>query len=205
MTERKRLGVYGGTFSPPHLGHIRAAERFIEELSLDELIIIPAFLPPHKEIDGEATAEERIEMCSLAFSHIEKARISDMEIKRGGRSYTYLTLEELTEENTDLFLLVGTDMILTFHTWKNPERIFDLATICFVRRENDEALDLEIKKKCEEYKDKFGAKIVEIPLSPLEVSSTELRLSFKGDFCESNLLSAPVFDYIKRKGLYSGE
>ena len=83
-----RLGVYGGTFSPPHLGHIESAEAFYREMKLDKLLIIPTFIPPHKEAKDDASPEDRLEMCKLAFSHIPNTEISDMEIKRGGKSYT---------------------------------------------------------------------------------------------------------------------
>ena len=113
MTEKRRVGIYGGTFNPPHNGHVGAAEAFCRGALLDELIIMPDFLPPHKEIDKAVSADERLKMCELAFSHIEKARVSDMEIRRGGRSYTSVTLEELSSPDVDLYFLCGTDMILT--------------------------------------------------------------------------------------------
>ena len=98
-----RLGIYGGTFSPPHKGHVEAAEAFSREMKLDKLLIIPTFVPPHKTTADDATPEQRLEMCRLAFSHIKNAEISDMEIKRGGTSYTYLTLEELSSRDVELF------------------------------------------------------------------------------------------------------
>ena len=97
-------------------------------------MIIPDCLPPHKEYSGSVTEEQRLEMCKLAFGHIENVTISDMEIKRGGRSYTSVTLEELTSPDRELYFLCGTDMFLTLESWYRPEVIFDLATICYIRR-----------------------------------------------------------------------
>ena len=205
MTDKRRIGIFGGTFSPPHLGHIRSAERFVKALKLDELIIIPAFLPPHKEIDGEADEGARLEMCRVAFSHIDKARVSDIEIKRGGRSYTYLTLEELYSPDCELYLLIGTDMLLSFDTWKNPERIFELSSVCYVRREEDRELDSVIDGKICEYKERFGADIVRVDSDALEISSSELRDMIKRKASLTDYLSSGIISYIEERGLYSAE
>lgn len=196
-----RLGIYGGTFSPPHIGHVEAAEAFCREMELDKLLIIPTFVPPHKIKSDDATPEQRLEMCRLAFSHIPCAEISDMEIRRGGRSYTYLTLEELTDDNVDLFFLCGTDMILTFDEWKRYEYIFSLATICYARRENDEQNTLKIREKIGQY-EKLGAKIVEIKHKVNEISSTEIR-EMIAHRCEDTPISKAVLDYVLEERIYS--
>ncbi len=205
MTHKRRIGIFGGTFSPPHLGHIRSAERFVKALNLDELIIIPAFLPPHKEIDGEADEGVRLEMCRIAFSDVDKARVSDIEIKRGGRSYTYVTLEELYSPECELYLLIGTDMLLSFDTWKNPERIFELSHVCYVRREEDRALDSVIEAKICEYKRRFGADIVRVDSDALEISSSELRDMIKRKESLTDYLSSDIISYVEERGLYSAE
>ncbi len=194
-----RLGIYGGTFSPPHKGHIEAAEAFYREMNLDKLLIIPTFIPPHKAESEEAAPEDRLEMCRLAFSHIPNTEISDMEIVRGGKSYTYLTLEELKRDDNELFFLCGTDMILTFDRWMRYEYIFSLATICYARRECDSQNSLKIEEKNEQYR-KLGAKIVEIHHKVTEVSSTDIRESLKS--LDNEFLTKPVLEYIKYSGLY---
>ncbi len=196
-----KLGIYGGTFSPPHKGHIEAARAFSDFMTLDKLLIIPALIPPHKFFGNEATATERIEMCRLAFSDIKNAEISDIEIRRGGKSYTYLTLEELASKECELYLLCGTDMILTFDEWKNFKRIFELATVCYVRREACSNVDEKIEAKISEYREKYQAKIVRIPNSITEISSTELREAMASGV-RSSLISDKVFDFIKKRGLY---
>ncbi len=193
-----KLGIYGGTFSPPHKGHIEAAEAFVREIGLDKLLIIPTFIPPHKAAE-EASPEDRLNMCRIAFSNIPNTEISDMEIKRGGKSYTYLTLEELKDDDTELFFLCGTDMILTFDLWKRYEYIFSLATICYARRENDKEISLKIEEKIEQYK-KLGANILEIKHEVTEVSSTDIREA--SDSLYNEFLTPEVAGYIKDFGLY---
>lgn len=197
-----RLGIYGGTFSPPHLGHVSAARSFVRGASLDRLIIMPDFTPPHKLDFGNATAEDRLEMCRIAFADVPCAEVSDFEILRGGKSYTYVTLEEFSGEDVELFFLCGTDMLLTLDTWKYPEIIFDLATICYVRRELDSCNDVIIRDKISEYERRFTARIIELEHSVLEASSTDLRSNIdSGDMTSINI-SSKVMEYIRQRGLY---
>ena len=105
-----KLGIYGGTFSPVHTAHIRAAEAFLTQCELDKLLIIPAGIPPHKVVKGNITFEQRLQMCFLAFSDLPKTEISDIELNRDGKSYTVMTVRELEGEHIELFLLCGTDM-----------------------------------------------------------------------------------------------
>ncbi len=203
MIPKKKLGIYGGTFSPPHNGHVGAAEAFAATVAPDKLLIMPDFLPPHKQIDGEVDTCDRIEMCKLAFSHVTSAEVSELEIKRGGTSYTALTLEELSSNEHELYFLCGTDMFLTLGEWYMPDKIFELATICYVRRENDEENGNEIKLRTEEYIKKFNARIIPISAPVKEISSSELRLAIKqNDNRLTKLLPQGVYEYIKIRGLY---
>lgn len=202
MNGKVRLGIFGGTFNPPHVGHVESAKRFIEALSLDKLLIIPTFIPPHKVSEGTVTPQQRLDMCALAFSDIENAEVSDIEIKRGGKSYTYLTLNELYDENTELFLLCGTDMFLTMDSWMHPEIIFDRATICYARRENDELNNIEIDKKISIYKEKFGAEVVPIDLPVIEISSSEIREGVRNSESYVDFLPDAVRKFITDRELY---
>ncbi|MBP3582894.1 MAG: nicotinate (nicotinamide) nucleotide adenylyltransferase [Clostridia bacterium] len=197
-----RLGIYGGTFSPPHSGHVNAARSFTESMKLDKLLIIPTFIPPHKEFREEASCEERLEMCRLAFRDIPVAEVSDIEIKRGGKSYTYETLEELSKSGDDLYFLIGTDMLLSFDRWKNPERILDLCTLCYVRRESDRELDGEISAKISEYREKYGREPQKIDHTVTEISSSEIRRLLTNDTDCASVLPSDVLGYIKKRGLY---
>ena len=97
---RKRIGIYGGTFAPPHNGHVHAARCFTEEVRLDKLYIMPTFIPPHKTSEPDDDPSDRLEMAKLAFSGIDGASVSDFEIVRGGKSYTVNTLEYFCAEQT---------------------------------------------------------------------------------------------------------
>ena len=199
----KKIGIYGGTFSPPHMGHVGAAKSFVEKAELDELLIMPDFLPPHKEYDGNVTAEDRLEMARIAFSGIKNSTVSDMEIKRGGKSYTSVTLEELSGDDRELYFLCGTDMFLTLEEWYRAPLIFSLATICYVRRESDKEITERIEKLTSEYKKKYGARIIAIETDVLEISSSELRSYLKNDPEKaSNYIPHGVYKYISDRGLY---
>ena len=198
-----RLGIFGGTFSPPHIGHVGALSAFVRALPLDEILVIPTFVPPHTEYHEEASSEERLEMARLAFSDIAGVKISDMEIKRGGRSYTYLTLEELKRDGVEIYFLCGTDMLLTLDEWKNPDKVFNLAKICYVRREGDESLTSLIAEKTLAYKERWNAEIIEIEASVIEISSTELRCGIKSqDHKILKNIPEKVLSYIDERGLY---
>lgn len=197
--KKRRVGIFGGTFNPPHIGHIEAAKAFVLEADLDELLIIPAFIPPHKEYLSSVGCDERLEMCRLAFSDIEKTKISDIEIARGGKSYTYLTLQELSDEDVELYLLCGTDMILTMDAWKNPDVIFSLCTICYIRRESLADITNMIEAKCKEYVECYNADILPIISDVIEISSSEIR---QGNKDISRYLKKEVLDYVIEKGLY---
>lgn len=195
---KTRVGIFGGTFNPPHIGHIRSAEQFADQMKLDKLIIMPSFIPPHKVYDINVSCEDRFEMCKLAFTDIAIAEVSDLEIQRGGKSYTYLTLEEMSSENIDLFFLCGTDMILSMDTWRNPEIIFELCSVCYARRESDPEIEAVISQKCEEYTRKFGAKIYKIDLDTIDISSSEIR----NNEINNTYLTPAVREYIAKRGLY---
>lgn len=129
-----KVGIYGGTFDPPHLGHMRAARAALGLLGLDELILIPAKQPPHKALsEGSAPAEDRLAMTGLMADGLldERVSVSRIELDREGKSYTADTLREIHEQRPEdeLFLLMGTDMYLTFQDWYKPEEIARLATL----------------------------------------------------------------------------
>lgn len=202
MNKKIRVGIFGGTFNPPHIGHVASAERFSEVIEPDLLLIIPDCIPPHKEYSGSVTTEERFEMCRLAFGHINNVEISDIEIKRGGRSYTAVTLEELSSPERELFFLCGTDMFLTLEHWYHPEKIFEYSTICYIRRESDTENDALLKERTEFYIKKFNARIIPISAEAIEISSGELREALLAGDADEKFLPPLVKKYILEKGLY---
>lgn len=201
-TPRKRIGIYGGTFAPPHNGHVHAARCFTEEVRLDKLYIMPTFIPPHKTSEPDDDPADRLEMAKLAFSGIDGASVSDFEIIRGGKSYTVNTLEYFCGEG-DLMFLCGTDMFLSLGTWYRPERIFELAEIAFMRRERvSESLEIQISEACDHYKKRFGARITMLRSPAVELSSTEVREALLSGRNIDGLVPASVAEYIRKKGLY---
>ena len=203
--DQLRVGIYGGTFAPVHNGHVAAAKAFMEQMKLDYLFIIPTCLPPHKQIDFSDDPIFRLRMCELAFEDIDGVVISDTEIKRGGRSYTYDTLVELTRPNTRLFLMCGTDMVLTFDTWYRFEDIFKLCYPVYVRRENDPILTKRIVDKITEYYNKYGVMFRRIVTEPIELSSTQIRRRVANGEDISGLVPEKVAEFIARNGLYLSE
>ncbi len=200
--DHTRVGIYGGTFAPIHNGHVRAAKAFMEQMKLDYLFIIPAYLPPHKQIDESDNPIYRLRMCELAFEGVDGVVISDCEILRGGKSYTYDTLKELQRDNTRLFLLCGTDMVLTFDTWYRFEDIFKMCYPVYVRRENDPLIGNRIVSKITEYYQKYGVMFRKIITEPVELSSTDIRAAVRSGEDISTLVPEKVAQFIRENGLY---
>ena len=119
-----KIGMFGGSFNPIHNGHIELAKAMYKELKLDKLLIMPSYIPPHKFVDSAAFPDQRFEMCCLAAKDIDGFEVSNIEIKRQGASYTYLTLKELKAiyPEDELYLLMGADMFMTLQDWKSWTR-----------------------------------------------------------------------------------
>ena len=197
-----RIGIYGGTFSPVHNGHVAAAKAFMEQMWLGVLFVIPAGIPPHKQVDQQVSAIDRYRMCELAFGDMEGVIVSDLELRRTGKSYTVDTLRELTAPDTRLFLLMGTDMLLSLDEWREPEEIFRLSYPVYIRREKDAVLDGLIVKKIAEYQKNYGKVVRRIVADPIEVSSTDIRRALKEGQDISGLVPQKVADYILANKLY---
>ena len=197
-----RVGIYGGTFAPIHNGHVAAAKAFMEQMKLDYLFIIPTNLPPHKQIDSSDDPIYRLRMCELAFEGVDGVVISDTEIKRGGRSYTYDTLKELTRPNTRLFFMCGTDLVLTFAKRSRFEDIIKLCYPGYVRRENDPIMTKMIVDKITEYYNKYGVMFRRIVTEPIELSSTKIRQKVARGEDISALVPKRVAEFIRENGLY---
>ena len=197
-----RIGIYGGTFSPPHNGHIQAARAFMEQMWLDFLYVIPTAIPPHKEMEVAVSAEDRLAMCRAAFAGIEGVYVSDTEIQRGGRSYTVDTLCELSGDDRRLFLLCGTDMVLTLDEWRSPDEIFRLSYPVYVRRDDDRALDEKIVKKIADYNQKYGKVVRRIVTDPIVLSSSDVREALKDGKPITDMVPPAVEKYIRDNHLY---
>lgn len=204
-----KIGVYGGTFNPPHLGHIAAARAVFELLGLDLLLLIPAGLPPHKDLPaGSPTRAQRLEMTRLAGEQLGldgKVQTLDLELRREGRSFTSDTLAQLKARypNDELWLLMGTDMFLTLQTWHAPEEILSLAGIAAFGRTEEDTEELFSAQRDYLYKTYPQARIFTLTVpGVVDVSSTELREQLvRGE--GASLLAPAVYGYILREGLYN--
>lgn len=200
-----KIGIYGGTFNPPHLGHMAAAKAAVAALKLDKLLLIPAAIPPHKALPSDTPApEHRLAMVEKwADGMGAGAEVSALELEREGKSYTSDTLRAIrqTYPDAELWLLMGTDMFLTLHLWHEPEVILSLAGICaFGRTEQDgEAL---FAPQREHLQKNFDAKITTITLPGLvDISSTRLREQLENGGGWQYLLPS-VYGYILMHRLY---
>jgi len=198
----ERIGIHGGTFNPPHIGHLRAAQKAREALKLDRLILIPDRIAPHKVIpSGSPTPEQRLEMLQIAASAYPGLEVSDLELKREGLSYTYQTVLQLKAmyPEAQLVLLMGTDMFLSFHTWRNPEIILENAALgVFYRGEKNEIAAIEARKADMEQQ---GHTVYLVENEVVNISSTQMRrlLAFR---CAGEFLPEGVLDYIRENRLY---
>lgn len=198
-----KIAVYGGSFNPPHLGHLEAAKSVAEEAKPDKLLIIPDCIPPHKEIFADSpTPMQRLELCKLNFAGIDCAEISDMEILREGKSYTAETVAKLREEygETELSLVVGTDMFLSFETWYNFPYLFEQCELLVMPREEDDIY--ELNRRREEYERKYGARIRILDRVPLPMSSTEIR-AWLPRRMGADMLRAEVYASVIKNGYYN--
>lgn len=202
-----KIGIYGGSFNPPHLGHLAAARAAVAALELDKLVFIPAGVPPHKTLaPGSPNRAQRLEMTAIAADQLLMPAVTevwDTELHREGKSYTADTLEEAAQRwpGDELWLLMGTDMFLTLHNWVEPEKILALAGVCaFGRTEKDSE---EVFAPQRDYLSRtFHAKIATVSIPDLvDISSTRLR-ELLGEGKGREFLPQAVYGYILREKLY---
>ena len=197
----KRLGVFGGTFNPIHLGHLHIAQEFARLLSLDEVLLIPAAVPPHKAAKDLAPGEIRLELCRLAVQ--EQAALQRERCRTATRrkSYTADTLHILSEERPKdhLYLLMGEDMFLTLQEWRRPEEIWSTADICAAPRSRDASEKLQAQKQALEAR---GARVHLCPISFLPISSTLVRETVRKGKPIDKLVPWSVASYIAAHSLY---
>lgn len=198
-----RIGIFGGTFDPPHNGHYKYACEAMEKLRLDRLIVIPASIPPHKANQGVSDGADRLKMTEMLFIDDWRVEVSDMELNRQGKSYTVDTVKELSKKYPDdeLYFLMGSDMLLCFHMWKDPEEIIKYVRIGAVTR----CGEVE-KKELEEYAQKHFPESIDrflfCDFEPVELSSTQVRNAVKKGESINSMVNSQIEAYIKEKGLY---
>ena len=198
----ERIGIYGGTFNPPHIGHIQAAKQAVKTLQLDKLLLIPDRVAPHKEIpDNSPSPWQRLDMLRIAAGQDPALEVSDIELNREGPSYTCETVAQLKEcyPQAELVVLMGTDMFLSFPSWRCPQKILAGAALAVSyrgdRQERQEVARMQRQLESQ------GAKVYLLENQVTEISSTQLRrmLAFG---CADSFLSPGVGDYIRQNKLY---
>lgn len=194
-----KVGVMGGTFNPPHNGHLAAAAHVRMALELEKILFIPTNQPPHKQLPvGSATTAQRCEMVKRMTASYDWAIYCDLEVRRGGASYTIDTLRDLHKQGYhDLTLIVGTDMLLSFDkSWRAPDEIVRLAKLAVVARDGGDWQ--MITQQAKKLTAQFGAEIRLVKCPALTISSTDVRQS--GDF--EKLTPPAVAAYIRENRLY---
>lgn len=199
-----RLGIFGGSFDPVHYGHLLLAELCREHAELNEVRLVPAATPPHKQDQGRAAGEDRLQMLDLALGAHPQLRSWDFELNRGGVSYTVDTLEALHKERPDdeLCFLMGADSLFDLPNWRAPERICELATIVVVDRPGSRPVSFEplADVASEERIAIFQASIT--PMPQIDISSSEIRMRVAKGMSIRFQTPRAVEAYIREKSLY---
>jgi nicotinate-nucleotide adenylyltransferase len=198
-----RVGILGGTFNPPHLGHLICAQEAHLQLHLDRVLLIPNGQPPHKpSLEDEPGPEHRLELCRRAIGHDPRFEVSDLEIRREGPSYTVDTLSSLRSlmPDSELFLIVGGDVAAELPTWCEPERVLSLATLAVARRRGTTRASID-----EALSTLTGGDRAEFFRMPrIGISSTEIRKRVQLQEPITYLVPEPVANYIDEHRLYGG-
>jgi len=188
-----KVGIFGGTFDPIHMGHLITAQSVREIRNLEKIIFIPAFISPHKSDVKTTSAEDRSNMIKLAIDGIPFFDYSDIEIKKGGISYTIDTLKELKKIYDELEIIIGYDNIFTFHTWKEPDEILKLAKIIVLKRKSSHPPQFE---------DKYYHQSIFVETRGIEISATDIRERVKFEMPINFLVPPAVMEYIYKHKLY---
>lgn len=202
-----RIGIFGGTFDPVHLGHLVLAEQCRDQCGLDQVWFMPAALPPHKQQAKISPARTRCEMLEFAIAGNPQFQLSRMELDRAGPSYTVTTLQQLRDEDParELFLLVGADSIRDLPTWRQPERILELATVVAVNRGRDVLTAADVQTLIV---DRFGAaaaaRVQLIQMPGIAISATEIRQWSAAGRSIRYLVPRAVEMYIHEHQVYGG-
>jgi nicotinate-nucleotide adenylyltransferase len=202
----KRIGIFGGTFNPIHMGHLIIAEEVCQQHHLSKILFIPAYIPPHKYVNDLAEAHHRYQMIKAAINGKSKFEVSDLEIKREGKSYTIDTIQEILDcygKDCEVFLIMGADSLNELELWKNIKKLSQLCHFVIVNRPG--------------FKTVASARLVEIigsnnisdmerlrvEIAPVDISSTDIRKKLNEGLEIKGLVPDDVEAYLKEHGLYS--
>ncbi|MBR5615097.1 MAG: nicotinate-nucleotide adenylyltransferase [Clostridia bacterium] len=197
-----RIGIFGGTFSPPHNGHIYIAREAMKKARLDKMVFVPCGNPYHKKAPVTVDAKQRLEMVRLAIDGEAGFEICDIEVGLKEPSYTARTLEKLQKiyPQDRLCFLVGGDSLLDMEGWYHPEEIFKKAEIIVAKRGGMDSA--EINAAAQSYRSKYGADIKIIQLEPIDVSASDIRERLRCGYDAKDMISERVLKYIKENKIY---
>lgn len=201
-----RVGIFGGTFDPIHIGHLVLAEQCREQCRLDEVWFVPASVPPHKQDTIISPANARCEMIEFAIAGNPQFRLSRIELDRAGPSYTVTTLEGLHAEDPtrELFLLVGADSIRDLPTWRQPERILELATVVAVNRGRDLLTPAEVEQRLIDHVGPVASTRIRcIQMPGIDVSASDIRRRIEVGLSIRYLVPRAVEMYIHERRIYA--
>jgi nicotinate-nucleotide adenylyltransferase len=195
------VGVLGGAFNPPHLGHLLLAQESIHSLGLDEVILMPTGVAPHKLIEPEPGPRLRLEMASRAVEEAEGMRVSGLEVEREGPSYAYRTLELLADElpGSDLIFVMGADVAAGLGSWRRPERVLELARVAIAERPGADRSDVD--SALAGLGASSRAEVVEMP--PIGISSSLVRERVAAGRPIRWMVPDPVLELVEEHGLYA--
>lgn len=196
-----RIGFFGGTFNPPHNGHLNLARRWSGRLALDKFLIIPTGMPPHKEA-SDVPGEMRLEMCRIAAAESDGLlEASDFEVRRSGKSYSVITLSALHETypDSDIYMVMGADMFVTLETWYDFERLKTLATFCTMPRDGVSAAELNRYRR---HLARAGCTGIVADEPEVNISSSAIRDRVKNGLSIDDMVPSGVERYIREHGLY---
>jgi nicotinate-nucleotide adenylyltransferase len=197
-----KLGILGGTFNPPHVGHLICAQEAHAQLPLDRVVLMPVSQPPHKRIAADPGAEVRCELCRLAVAGDERFAVSRLELDRAGRSYTVDTLKALRDQHPqdDLTFIVGGDMARSLPTWREPEAVLELATLAVAERAGSERED--IRGELRALGGEHAARVHFFDMPRIDVSSSLVRRQIAAGRPVRYLVPDPVDEYLRAHALY---
>lgn len=199
-----RIGVFGGSFDPVHIGHLWIANAAVESLALDQLHLVPAAQSPLKPQGTHASAEQRLQMLRLAVSGNSDFQINDLELTRGDVSYTVDTLTQLRAEHVDaeIFLIVGSDSLASFPEWHQPERVLQLAELAVVQRGGEPELDFSVLAELTDSDTIAHCQSNVIKMPVIEISSSEIRQRVSESRSIRYRVTRPVEALIQAQALY---
>ena len=197
-----RLGILGGTFNPPHLGHLISAQEAYVHLRLDQVLVIPANIPPHKAVEDEPGPAHRVELCRLAVQGDDRFAVSELEIDRDGPSFTVDTLEELNSKapDSDLFLILGADIAAGLPGWREPGRVLSLSRLAIAERPGTSRADVEAAIR----QVHGGDRAEFFPMPTIEISSTDIRRRVARGEPINYMVPDAVARYVHEHRLYGG-